>query len=93
MNYSMTIIEMYCGCAVRVSLDSERSALDKFLSKRDIPWKILFSGKGMDDGAAKLYRINSVPKYFLVDKKGILRVSSDTGGEALADAARKLIQE
>ena len=47
----------------------------------------------MDDDAATLYRINSVPKYFLVDKKGILRLASDTGGEALADAVRELIRE
>jgi thiol-disulfide isomerase/thioredoxin len=76
-----------------VSLDSDRQTIDKFLSKRDIPWKILYSGEGMDDAAAKLYRINSVPKYFLVDKKGILRVASDTGGKALAAAVRELVRE
>jgi len=76
-----------------ISLDSDRAALEKFLKKRDIPWKIIFSGKSMDDEAAKLYRINSIPKYFLVDKKGILRFSFDTGGEALADAVRGLIRE
>ena len=77
---------------IGISLDSERKALDSFLCKRDIPWKIIFSGKGMDDDAARLYKINSVPKYFLVDEEGILRLASDTGGKALTDAVRELLQ-
>jgi hypothetical protein len=47
----------------------------------------------MDDEAAKLYKINSVPKYFLVDKQGILRFSFDTSGDSLADAAKQLLRE
>lgn len=78
---------------IGISLDSERQALERFLKTRDIPWNVIFSGKSMDDEVAKLYKINSVPKYFLVDKKGILRLASDTGGEALADAVRELLQE
>jgi len=78
---------------IGISLDSERAALDRFLTKRDIPWKIVFSGKSMDDDAAKQYKIKGVPKYFLVDKKGILRLTSDTAGEALADTVRELIRE
>lgn len=78
---------------IGISLDSERRTLEEFIKKRDISWKIVFSGAGMSDGTARLYKINSVPKYFLVDKKGILRLASDTGGDALADAVRELIQE
>jgi len=78
---------------IGISLDTERGRLEKFLKKRSVPWGIVFSGKGMDDDAAKLYKITSIPKYFLIDRKGILRLASDTGGEALADAVRKLIED
>jgi len=78
---------------IGISLDSEREGLEEFLEKRKVPWKIVFSGKGIDDDAAKLYSIRSVPKYFLIDRKGILRLASDTGGEALAEAVRKLIAD
>jgi tetratricopeptide (TPR) repeat protein len=74
-------------------LERYDEALERFLLKNDIPWKIVFSGKGQEDEAVKLYKIDSVPKYLLIDKDGILRFSLDTGGENLEKAIRELLNE
>jgi hypothetical protein len=47
--------------------------LKKFIDKEKVPWKIAFSGNGWQDETAKLYGVNSVPSYWLIDRTGVLR--------------------
>jgi peroxiredoxin len=78
---------------IGISLDSNRQVLEKFMTKNDIPWKIVFSGNGQEDETAKLYNIDSVPKYLLIDREGVLRFSLDTGGENLENAVLELLKK
>lgn len=58
---------------IGISLDSERNKLDAYIEKEKMEWKISFSGKAWENETAKLFGVNSIPSYWLVDKKGVLR--------------------
>jgi peroxiredoxin len=58
---------------IGISLDSKKEVLKKFIDKEKVPWKIAFSGNGWQDETAKLYGVNSVPSYWLIDRTGVLR--------------------
>lgn len=78
---------------VGISLDSDKKALDEYLTRHKLPWKIAFSGKAWSDDTARYYRVNLIPSYWLIDRDGILR---DFGiplrdKETLKRAVEKLI--
>ncbi len=58
---------------IGISLDSDRSKVDEYLAREKLKWKIAFSGKAWNDDIAKLYSVNLIPAYWLVDRSGILR--------------------
>jgi peroxiredoxin len=58
---------------IGISLDSKKEVLEKFIDKEKVPWKIAFSGDNWQDETAKLYGVNSVPSYWLIDRNGVLR--------------------
>lgn len=76
---------------IGISLDSDRQELIRFLETRKIPWKIGFSGKGMDDDVARTFRVDSAPRYLLVDRDGFVQYSSALGGDKLEGAIRELV--
>jgi len=78
---------------IGISLDSNRELLEKFTKQRGIPWNIAFSGKAMEGEVVKLYGVQSVPMYWLVDRKGILRFSFDTGGKELENPIKQVVNE
>jgi thiol-disulfide isomerase/thioredoxin len=77
---------------VSVSLDSDEKQLKEYLKQQELPWKNLYTGLEWKDPTALIYRINSIPSSWLVDKKGILR-SFDIKGKELRDAISTLIVE
>ena len=77
---------------IGISLDTDKKALENFIKEKNIDWKISFNGKGWDDETAKLYNVNSIPSFWLVDKKGILRYFG-LRGEKLREAIAELISE
>jgi peroxiredoxin len=71
---------------IGISLDTDRKLLEGFLKKYDLPWKIACTFKGWGDETAKLYRVNSTPSTWLIDRQGILRgvnLSGDTLTKAI----------
>lgn len=78
---------------IGISLDSDREQLESFTRQKDLPWRIGFSGNGMDDEVAKLYRVDSAPRYLLVDRKGIVRHAFDMGGKKLEEAIKELVTQ
>lgn len=58
---------------IGISLDSDRKKVAEYLAKEKLAWKIAFSGKAWNDDIAKLYSINLIPAYWLIDRRGILR--------------------
>jgi peroxiredoxin len=58
---------------IGISLDSDRGKVDEYLAAEKLKWKIAFSGKAWYDDIAKLYSVNLIPAYWLVDRRGVLR--------------------
>jgi len=58
---------------IGISLDSDRGKVDEYLAVERLKWKIAFSGKAWYDDIAKLYSINLIPAYWLVNRRGVLR--------------------
>jgi thiol-disulfide isomerase/thioredoxin len=54
---------------VGISLDEEKSALEKVLKKQKIAWPQYFDGSGWDNKLAKRFGITSIPTMWLVNKK------------------------
>jgi len=73
---------------IGISLDTDRNLLEGFLKKYDLPWKMACTFNGWGDETAKLYRVNSTPSTWLIDRQGILRgvnLSGDTLTKAIVD--------
>ncbi|HUV12064.1 MAG TPA: TlpA disulfide reductase family protein, partial [Acidobacteriota bacterium] len=76
---------------IGISLDSDEQQLRDFLAQRDSAWGTVFSGKGMDDEVAKLYGVDSAPRYWVVDREGIVQHSFEMGGARLEAAIREVV--
>jgi peroxiredoxin len=58
---------------IGISLDADRNKVDEYLAAEKLKWKIAFSGKAWNDDIARLYSVNLIPAYWLIDRRGILR--------------------
>jgi len=80
---------------IGISLDSDRAKVDEYLAAEKLKWQIAFSGRAWFDDTAKLYSVNLIPAYWLVDRRGVLR---DFGThlrdkESMRRAIEKLLSE
>ena len=57
---------------VGISLDQDKSALEKFTEENKMTWPQFFDGKGWDNELAKRFEIQSVPTMWLLDREGKL---------------------
>ncbi len=76
---------------VGISFDQEKDALEKFVAKRKMPWPQFFDGEGWGNKYGKEFGINSIPRMWLVDKKGNLR--DQEAREDLAGKVEKMLAE
>ncbi len=76
---------------VGISLDQDKTALEKFIKENDMPWPQYFDGKGFESEIAANYGIFAIPTVWLVDKKGILREMN--AREDLQGKVEKLLAE
>ena len=67
-----------------VSLDDKREAWTGAIAESDLPWKHVSSLKGWDCPVARLYKVTSIPKMFLLDKEGRV-VGVDLRGDTLEE--------
>ncbi|MCK5005062.1 MAG: TlpA family protein disulfide reductase [Candidatus Aminicenantes bacterium] len=58
---------------VGISLDKKKDLVEQYISKEQIKWKMIYSGKAWADDIARLYNVNLIPSYWIIDRKGILR--------------------
>jgi thiol-disulfide isomerase/thioredoxin len=58
---------------IAISLDSAQKAVTDYLKKEQIKWPVRFSGEGWMDKTARLFKVNLIPSYWLIDRNGILR--------------------
>lgn len=75
-----------------VSLDSDISRAKEYIRGNKLEWKHACSGEIWEDNIVKRYKINSIPSYWLIDKKGFLR-SFDLKGEELRRTIIYLLSE
>ena len=57
---------------VGISLDSDKSALQKFTAENKMTWPQIFDGKGWENEMAQRFKIQSVPTMWLLDRQGKL---------------------
>jgi thiol-disulfide isomerase/thioredoxin len=55
---------------VGISLDNDRSALEKFLETEQNPWITLYDGPWNDNAVATYYGVMGIPTVILVDREG-----------------------
>lgn len=78
---------------VGVSLDNGEKELSDTLAKQDkMTWTILSDHAGWQTTTARKWGVNSIPRTFLLDRKGVIRFVN-VRGEALANAVKTLIDE
>lgn len=77
---------------IGICLDKEKDSMERIIEEKGIGWNIAFSGMGWDDDTARLYGVNSVPSFWLVDKAGVLREYGLRGNE-LQEAIQALLRE
>ena len=58
---------------VGISLDQEKTKLERFVDKNEMTWPQYFDGLGWQNKFAAEYGIRGIPAMWLLDKKGLLR--------------------
>jgi peroxiredoxin len=73
---------------VGISLDEDKSALEKFTAENKMTWPQFFDGKGWENEMAKRFKIQTVPTMWLLDREGKLIDANPRGRleEAVAAA-------
>lgn len=76
---------------VGISLDQDKSALEKFTKENKMTWPQFFDGQGWDNEIAKRFKIQSVPTMWLLDREGKLADASPRSrlGQAVQAALDK----
>lgn len=77
---------------IGISLDTKKEKLEEFIAKEKLSWKITASLKGWKDETRNLYGVKSIPSYWLIDKKGVLRYFG-LRKEKLKEAIAQLVTE
>jgi peroxiredoxin len=58
---------------VGISFDGNKTQLQRFIQKNDLPWPQYFDGQAWKNQFGIAYGIDSIPTMWLIDKKGNLR--------------------
>ncbi len=76
---------------VGISFDQDKTKLEKVTKDKDMTWPQYFDGKGWKNDFGQKFGINSIPRMWLVNKKGML---VDTNArEGLEAKVEKLLAE
>ncbi|MEM7602745.1 MAG: TlpA disulfide reductase family protein [Verrucomicrobiota bacterium] len=76
---------------VGISLDSEKAALDAFVTENGMTWPQYFDGEGWGNKIAKEFGITGIPATFLIGKDGKI-AASNLRGNALEEAVAGLLE-
>jgi peroxiredoxin len=69
---------------VMVSLDEDRDAAQEIVKDLNLPYPVLFDGKGWESSGVRALGINSMPTVWVLDREGRLRsINSDADFAAL----------
>ncbi len=76
---------------VGISLDSDRAALDAFVSENSMDWPQYFDGEGWGNKIAKEFGITGIPATFLIGKDGKI-AATNLRGNALEETVAGLLE-
>lgn len=76
---------------VGISFDQDKAKLESMIKDKEMPWPQYFDGQGWKNKFGQQFGINSIPRMWLVDKKGM--VVDTNGRENLAAKVEKLLAE
>ncbi len=78
---------------IGISLDSatDKTKLEAFVKKKNLPWAQSFSGKGWNDPFGIKYGVTSIPATFLIGKDGKI-AGIGVGGHELETKVAELLQ-
>ena len=77
---------------IGVSLDEDLVQLNAYLKEKRVRWPQIADRRGWDMPLAGLYKVNAIPKNFLLDKKGMIRYR-DLYGAQLETKVFELLNE
>jgi len=77
---------------VGISLDRDRGALDRYLSKEGINWPQVYDGAGFQSKVSRLYGVNGIPHTVLIDQEGAVRAVG-LRGSSLSSKIGELIKK
>jgi thiol-disulfide isomerase/thioredoxin len=77
---------------VSINLDEDRATVTKYVDENNVPWPVIYSGKGWDDDIRTAYGLANIPSYWLVDRAGTLRYVG-LQGELLKEHIEVLLGE
>ena len=75
---------------IGISLDQDKSALEKFTTEKKMPWPQYFDGKGWGNEIAQRFGISSIPATFLVGKDGKI-IGSNLRGADLEEKLKEAL--
>ncbi|MFQ5639045.1 MAG: TlpA family protein disulfide reductase [bacterium] len=58
---------------IGVNLDYDLETLSDFVQENRIPWQQVSTGKGWDMALVNIYKVEAIPKNFLLDRNGVIR--------------------
>jgi len=76
---------------IGISLDQDKSLLDAVTKSQGVAWPQYFDGKGPNNDIATRYGIETIPRVFLVDQKGM--VVDPDALDGLADKVQQLLTQ
>ncbi len=75
-----------------ISLDEEKDKVDAFVAENEIPWPIIYAGKGWQDPTAQFYGISGIPQLILIGRDGNV-IMLNARGEKLAERLAELFKD
>jgi len=75
---------------VGISLDSDKSKLEKFTKEKNMTWQQYFDGQGWNNKLSGKYGVNSIPATYLLDGEGKI-IAKDLRGDDLETAVAKAL--
>ncbi|MBL4651307.1 MAG: thioredoxin family protein [Flavobacteriales bacterium] len=57
---------------VGISLDNNKEELDKYLTKKTVPWENICDYKGWKSDIVLQYKIHKTPSFYVLDSKGVI---------------------
>jgi peroxiredoxin len=76
---------------VGISFDEDKAKLEAFTKEKGMTWPQFFDGKGWKNEYGQKFGINSIPRMWLVNKKGM--VVDTNGRQDLEGKVGKLLAE